>query len=253
MTNGDGGLPSLIAHRGNAADFPENTLEAFASAVDLGLRHVELDVQLTSDQVPVVFHDSDLVRVAGREECVHDLRWDQLAEIPIDEETRFGGQFAGVRVPTLARFVETLTTWTGVTAFVEVKRASLRRFGREAALPRIAADVHPARHQCVFISFDLPSVRLLRAMTGMRVGWVIEQYDEETERLARETAPDFLFGNLERIPTQAQQLWEGPWQWAIYEVRDLETARTCGRLGADFVETMTVRDMLDAYAEAGEP
>jgi glycerophosphoryl diester phosphodiesterase len=250
MTHGADALPALIAHRGNAADFPENTLEALGSAVELGLRHVELDVQLTADHVPVVLHDSDLMRVAGRSDCVHDLAWADLATIPIDEAARFGGQFADVRVPSVAQFAETLQGWPGVTAFVEVKRASLRRFGREAVLGRIAAAVQPARHQCVYISFDLPSVRLLRAMTGGRVGWVVERYDAESERLAREAAPDFLFGNLERVPPEVGRLWEGPWQWAVYEVQDVGTARTCARLGADFVETMTVRDLLAGYAGA---
>lgn len=248
MSDENGSLPPLIAHRGNAAEYPENTLEAIASAIDLGLKHVEFDVQLTADHLPVLMHDSDLLRVAGRPECVHDLSSTELAQIAIDEETRFGGRFAEVRAPALARVADALTAWPDVTAFVEVKRASLRRFGRETTLKRIASETQAARLQCVYISFDLPTVRLLRAMTGARVGWVIERFDDETERQAREIAPDFLFGNLERIPEQAEQLWEGPWQWAIYEVRDAHTARTCARLGADFVETMTVRDLLADYA-----
>ncbi len=52
--------PHLIAHRGNAAEFPENTLPAFESALELGVRNIEFDVQLTSDKVPVVIHDADL-------------------------------------------------------------------------------------------------------------------------------------------------------------------------------------------------
>ena len=56
--------PHLIAHRGNAAEFPENTLPAFESALELGVRNIEFDVQLTSDKVPVVIHDADLKRVA---------------------------------------------------------------------------------------------------------------------------------------------------------------------------------------------
>lgn len=250
MTSEGIGLPPLVAHRGNAAEFPENTLESLQSAVELGLRHVEFDVQLTTDQVPVVFHDSDLERVAGRPGCVHDLTWRELASVAVGEAARFGTKFRRVCMPTLAQVTELLPSWQGVTAFVEIKRASLRRFGHEATLKRIAADVHVARDQCVYISFDLSSVRLLRAMTGNRIGWVIERYDEETERLAREAAPEFLFSNLLRVPTSVTHLWDGPWQWAVYEVRDIDTARTCRRLGAALVETMNVRSMLEAYALA---
>jgi len=250
MTSEGIGLPPLVAHRGNAAEFPENTLESLQSAVELGLRHVEFDVQLTADHVPVVFHDSDLGRVAGRPGCVHDLAWSELAGVAVGESARFGTKYRRVCMPTLAQVAQFLPDWPEVTAFVEIKRASLRRFGHEATLKRIATDVHAARDQCVYISFDLSCVRLLRAMTGNRIGWVIERYDEETERLAREAAPEFLFSNLERVPSSVTRLWDGPWQWAVYEVRDVDTARICGRLGAALVETMNVRSMLEAYAQA---
>ena len=248
-----GRLPPLIAHRGNAADFPENTLEALQSAVDLGLKHVEFDVQLTADSAPVVLHDSDLQRVAGRPLCVHDLTAAALAGIPITEPQRFGDRFEHVRAPTLARVVEALAQWHDVTGFVEVKRASLRRFGHQAVLERIAAEVAPALDHCVLISFDLASVHQLRAMTGARVGWVIEHYDEPTRRLATEARVDYLFADLECIPATTTELWPGGWQWAIYEIRDTATARRCAGLGARLVETMNVRDMLDAYARADAP
>ena len=48
----------LIAHRGWAARYPENTVPAFRAALEAGARFVELDVQLSSDLVPVVFHGS---------------------------------------------------------------------------------------------------------------------------------------------------------------------------------------------------
>jgi glycerophosphoryl diester phosphodiesterase len=251
MTRHDSGLPPLIAHRGNAADFPENTLQALQSAVDLGLRHIEFDVQLTRDAVPVVLHDSDLRRVANWPECVHDLTSAELAEVPITESHRFGDRFADVRAPTLACVVDSILQWQDVTAFVEVKRASLRRFGCEAVLQRIASTVAPALQHCVLISFDLPSLGLLRSMTGARVGWVIEQYDEPTRQLVDELAPDYVFVDLAQVPATTANLWPGPWRWALYEIRDLASARRCADLGAYGIETMHVRAMLEAYAAAG--
>jgi glycerophosphoryl diester phosphodiesterase len=120
-------LPAIIAHRGNAVEFPENTLPALESAVQLGIRYVEFDVQLTGDHVPVVFHDADLARVAGRSESVHDLTWPTLSEISVGEVERLGQRHALVRPPSLAQAVEAIAGWAGVTAFVEIKRASIRR------------------------------------------------------------------------------------------------------------------------------
>jgi glycerophosphoryl diester phosphodiesterase len=246
------GLPPLIAHRGNAAEFPENTLEALQSAVDLGLGHVEFDVQLTADGVPVVLHDADLQRMAGRADCVHDLSWRALADVSIAERARFGDdRFAAVRPATLTAAADWLLRRPAVTAFVEVKRASLRRFGQEPVLAAVAASVAPVLGQCVLISFDLPGVLRLRESTGARIGWVLERFDEESRRLATHAAPDFLFADLDDVPATTAQLWPGAWQWAVYEIRSLEAARRCAALGAHFVETMHVRRMVDVYAGAG--
>jgi glycerophosphoryl diester phosphodiesterase len=242
-------LPEIIAHRGNAAEFPENTLPALASAVELGIRHVEFDVQLTNDQVPVVFHDVDLARVAGRPESVHDLTWSELSEIPVGEIARLGHSHAFTCPPSLTQVADALAGWEDVTAFVEIKRSSIRRFGREAMLRRVADVLRPVMNRCVLISFDLVSVKILRMMTGARIGWVLTDYDEPSRAEATALAPEFLFANLERLPVNDEPLWPGPWAWAIYEVRDLKTARACQQRGAKYVETMAVRGLLGAYRD----
>jgi glycerophosphoryl diester phosphodiesterase len=109
--------------------------------------------------------------------------------------------------------------------------------------------LRPVLDRCVLISFDLASVKILRLMTGARIGWVLTEYDDSSQAEAAALAPEFLFANLERLPDDGQPLWPGPWAWAIYEVRDLETARACQRRGARFVESMAVRGLLAAYSE----
>lgn len=243
-------LPEIIAHRGNAAEFPENTLPALQSAVELGLRHVEFDVQLTADKVPVVFHDATLERVADRQGNLHELSWAELSGTPVGEIKRFGRRFAFTFPPSLAQAVEALAGWEGVNAFVEVKRSSLSHFGREAVLTRIAEVLQPVIGRCVLISFDLPSLKILRMMTGARIGWVLSDWSDAALAEATALAPDFLICNIERVPESAERLWPGQWQWAIYEVRDMATVQRCQSLGAAFVETMTVKSLLTAYRES---
>ena len=56
----------LQGHRGASGLFPENTVEGFVATVDLGVDAIELDVAITADGVPVVFHNvalqGDIVR-----------------------------------------------------------------------------------------------------------------------------------------------------------------------------------------------
>lgn len=244
-------LPIPIAHRGHAARFPENTLPALESAVALGCRHLEFDVQLSADLVPVMVHDADLQRVAGRAGCVHDLTWRELSAIPVGEPKRFGSAYDTVRPSSLAEVVSCLGDWPGVTAFVEVKRASLRRFGHESVVARVADALHPALSSCVPISFDLDCVLALRERTGAPVGWVVQRLDEPTRRAADAAQPEFMFVDVEAMAPPATPLWPGDWRWAVYEVTTLDAARHCAAQGAHYVETMAIGDLLAAYAEAG--
>jgi len=50
----------LVAHRGWQRRYPENTLPAIKGALDAGARYIEVDVQLSADGVPVLFHDRTL-------------------------------------------------------------------------------------------------------------------------------------------------------------------------------------------------
>ena len=73
------------AHRGlhdNASSAPENSMEAFRHAVDDGYG-IELDVQLTRDRIPVVFHDETLDRVCGVCGKVRDYTFDELQAFPL--------------------------------------------------------------------------------------------------------------------------------------------------------------------------
>ena len=55
-------LPRVVAHRGDSANFPENTLEAFLSAYKMGVDVIETDVHLSRDGVLVIWHDPTLDR-----------------------------------------------------------------------------------------------------------------------------------------------------------------------------------------------
>ena len=81
----------LYAHRGlhdNASDAPENSKKAFARAVDAGYG-IELDIQLSKDGIPVVFHDFTLQRICGVEGKVSDYTFEELREMRLcgTEET----------------------------------------------------------------------------------------------------------------------------------------------------------------------
>ena len=73
-----------FAHRGGASDAPENTLPAFARAVELGYRYLETDTHVTADGVLVAFHDEVLDRVTDRTGRIDQLPWSEVSRARLD-------------------------------------------------------------------------------------------------------------------------------------------------------------------------
>ena len=68
----------IWAHRGASAYAPENTLDAFRLAIEMGADGIELDVQLTKDDEIVVIHDETLQRVSNGTGYVRDYTLEEL-------------------------------------------------------------------------------------------------------------------------------------------------------------------------------
>lgn len=233
---------SLVAHRGNARDFPENTLAAFESALNLGLRYLELDVQLSADGVPIVIHDASLERTAGVTGSVFEMRAREIRAIEVPETVRFGERYRGTRIPLLRDVLKLIESRPEVTLFVEIKRESLLRFGHDQVVGRVLDVVKSSQQQCVVISFDLAAVYRARQVSGVRIGWVLSDYTDHARLKSEALQPEFLFGDVEQLPPNGA-LWRGTWEWVIYEVDTLPLAVSLTQRGAHHIETMAVAAM----------
>ena len=102
--------PRAIAHRGASRECPENTIAAFDEALRQRCEAIELDLQLTRDGVPVVYHDRTLHKISGRR---HRIATRTSSEVQrLDAGSWFDPRFAGQRVPTLT---QVLTRYAGRT------------------------------------------------------------------------------------------------------------------------------------------
>jgi glycerophosphoryl diester phosphodiesterase len=239
--------PDLIAHRGNAAEYPENTLPALRSALELGARYVEFDIQLSADRQPILLHDSNLTRTAGIDRSALEMTWSELADVSVNEERRFLKRYTDVGIPTLAQAASLLATYPHATAFVELKRASLRTFGHEIVVRKVCETLKPIARQCVIISFDLAAVHHVRQVSSYRIGWVLSEYSNLSALKCEALAPDYVFCDYQLLTQGSSRLWRGPWRWAIYEVTTRKLALELAARGAKLIETMAVRDLLREF------
>lgn len=90
----------FYAHRGlhnNIAGTPENSIEAFKLAIE-NQYGIELDVWITKDNIPVVFHDANLKRVCGLDKKVRDLTFDELNNLYLFDSNE--------KIPLLTKVLE---------------------------------------------------------------------------------------------------------------------------------------------------
>lgn len=239
-------IPNLLAHRGYATRFPENTLLSIGEALKHGASFVEFDVQCTKDLVPVVFHDASLERTTGIQKNLLELRYKEIQSIEACEAARFGKKFSnqGITIPSLSQVVHLLKEWPHITAFVEIKEESLTKFGIPAVLKTVMDCISPVLEQCCVISYNDAMLRIARETYTSRIGWVLKTWSDHRRVIANQLSPDFLICNHQKIPSPETALWPGPWQWCFYEVTDPELALRLHARGADFIETMDIGGML---------
>ena len=110
--------PLSVAHRGHSIAYPENTLEAYRKAIELGVEMIECDVNITRDGTLVMMHDPTLDRTTTGTGRVSASTWEEIQRLDAGE--RLKPEFAGVRVPSTE---ETLLLYkeAGILSCFEVK------------------------------------------------------------------------------------------------------------------------------------
>jgi glycerophosphoryl diester phosphodiesterase len=244
-------LPALVAHRGYARHYPENTMPAIEAAVAAGARYVEVDVQLTRDGVPVLFHDRTLDRLCGVPGAIHEKSGAELALLRAPFFDRFGYRYAQVAIATLAALAGFLAKHPDVTAFVELKRVAVETAGAEALVRTVRETLQPVARQCVCISYSLPALAVARAQGVERIGVVIDKWAGRHTREIVRLGPEYLFCDLDGLPRFGSLKFPGACI-VVFEVDRSDVALKLAKRGVDMVETFACGELAHALAlEAG--
>jgi glycerophosphoryl diester phosphodiesterase len=201
---------------------------------------VEIDVQLSSDGVPVVYHDAGLKRVSGVKGDLRKLPWERLRRLPAHEPGRFGGSFKKERIASLAMLAAAFARrGAGARLFVELKEESLLPNGRAEMLAAVHAALKPIRSRCVLISFDPEVLTMARAATRYPLGLVIRHWKDLKGPLFRKLKPDFVFSGTQMLPKSGSLKIRGS-RHCVYEVPDPAVAAGLWRRGAEMIETFAL-------------
>lgn len=220
----------IIAHRGESADAPENTLAAFRLAWERKVAAIEFDVHQAKDGTLVVCHDADTKRTTGVKKVIRSSTWDELKDL--DAGRWKGKQFAGEKLPTLGQALATVPT--GGRCYVEIK------VGPEAvpAVSKTIEDSKLAPEQLVIISFQADTVaESKRRMPKIRA-YFLSSFKRDMLTRRWKPSVDDLIAQAQRIGADGLDVsYEGP--------LDADFARRVKEAGLGFY-VWTVDDRADA-------
>jgi glycerophosphoryl diester phosphodiesterase len=240
-------IPQLVAHRGYPRHYPENTLIGIEAAVAAGARFVEVDVQISRDRVPVLFHDRGLRRICGVDGRIRDYSHDELWMLRASEPEKFGDRFRDVHLTRLSELGLFLSRHPGVKCFIELKRASLEYFSTETTLDLVRAALNPVLAQCILISYALDALWVARRHGFAELGVVIDNWEERNQKRVVDIGPQYLFCDSGGLPRNGMIRFEGA-QLVIFEVADPVVALDLAARGADFIETFAIGEMAQGLA-----
>lgn len=155
--------PRIIAHRGASETHPENTIAAFDQALVEGCDGIELDLQLSRDGIPMVYHDRTLDKIGGGRHGVADLDATEIGAL--DAGTWLDSRHSGQRVPTLGLVLDRYGQETSLLLELKVRQED-KLAGRHTALARATvAHLRTRRPQTVMVlCFDLDTLDAVSAL-----------------------------------------------------------------------------------------
>lgn len=240
--------PLVCAHRGDNVNAPDNSYEAFELAVSEGLPWIELDVQLTADNVVVAEHDQTLERHFGIKKTVSEMSYEELREYTVINVS--DDKYKNVRITTLEE-VLLLAKDNNVMVQIETK-PSKKKPGLEEEVLRIVEKTG-MHDRVMIISLDSDSIYRIKELDpaittahAVMVTWKDYADVEDADHLSAEigTVTPLLVNKLHKRGMQV-------FCWTADDPSDIQYLVSCGVdvIGTD--DPVMVNEMLDKVDYSG--
>jgi glycerophosphoryl diester phosphodiesterase len=238
-------MSEIFAHRGARAAAPENTLPAFALALDMHVDGIEMDVQCSRDGALVVMHDWTVDRTTDGSGKVSELSLSELRRL--DAGSHFGSEFAGTPTPTLDEVLDLIGDRCRVN--VEIKTEDYRGGDEVDVLAQVIAQRN-LYDQVIVSSFNpIALVKMRHVDARIKLGLLYFEPLPEylcNAWLSPLMAPEALHPHHRLLDAEsvarAKSLHKAVNTWTV---NDVDEARRLDALGVDVIIT-DVPDVLSA-------
>ena len=237
--------PQIWAHRGASSEAPENSLAAFARAIEIGADGIELDVQRTADGILVVTHDETTDRLTGQPGQIAQMTFAQLRQLNFAAPWPY---WAAVELSTLNEVLD-LCRSTSLRINIELKNSEVPYRGMEKQVIDRVRDFD-LQDQVIYSSFNPISLwRLHQIAPAAATGYLYSEVRTRPWLPAFLTKVSALHPSMDNLSVPelvqgahrrglAVHVWtvDGPSQW-----------EQCRQLAVDAIITNQPRDALEYF------
>lgn len=215
---------SLVAHRGDCQENFENTIQSVQTALDGGITSIEIDIQLTQDGVPILYHDRNLQRMTGVNSPVALVDLKAISELTLLQTDENISKQSHVKIATLAEIVTLIRQHCDVTLFLEVKRVNFLYFSYRDVYQKIISSLAPISKQVVLLSFSYRFLRLCRLRSDQPLAYVLPEWSNYSAKMLAKLQPKYIFCLTDIVPDNYKFLTDKI-TWVLYEIATVEVAK----------------------------
>lgn len=208
----------IAAHRGDPIQAPENTLSAIEAAIVQAVDYVEIDVQVTADNVLVLFHDNTLRRIDGTDRSVKNMTLKEVKQI--DAGSWFSDEFAGESIPTLEEAILHIGDRTNI--LIDVKLT-----GEPELAAKLLSEIlrtYDLADTCLVQSFSPRFLSELRSLDPeIRIGQILTASAGRLDRMDVDfytISQNMLTENFVKL---AREQKRQVWVWTVNSERNIKT------------------------------
>jgi glycerophosphoryl diester phosphodiesterase len=237
----------IIAHRGAAGARPENTMAAFALAVEEKATWMELDVQESADGEVIVMHDSDYMKIAEVDLKTWEATTDDLAQIDIG--SWFDPAYDSERTPLLRDVLE-LAKDSGTGVLIELKY-----YGHDEMLEQRVADIVEETGMTDQVRAMSLKYEAVQKMKSLRPDWTVGLLATATVGDLPALEADFLAVNMATasvpLVREARAAGKEIYVWTVNDPLSMSHMASLGVSGLITDEPALAREVLEQRSALG--
>ena len=154
----------LVAHRGECEKSIENTFKSVEHAINVGIKNIEIDIQITKEGIPILFHDRSLLRLMMLDKPVSTLTYNEISKLPYTAHTNHINHtnlkvqqthsVTEIFITTLKEIISLINQHPEVKLFIEVKRINFNYFSYQQVYNIMNTALNKALFPVVVLSFS---------------------------------------------------------------------------------------------------